>query len=80
MRRDILRQASEKFLFDPFLTGNPKASVKAAQLNPTYILLTHGHGDHVGDSVAISKRTGAPIITTFELSNWLEAREPRLLQ
>ena len=69
-----LETASEKFLFDPFLTGNPKASTPAEMVDPTYILITHGHGDHVGDAVAISKRTGAPIITTFELSNWLEAQ------
>jgi L-ascorbate metabolism protein UlaG (beta-lactamase superfamily) len=69
-----LETGSDKFLFDPFLTGNPTASVSAALLNPTYILLTHGHSDHVGDAVAISKRTGAPIITTFELANWLGAQ------
>ena len=69
-----LETGSDRFLFDPFLTGNPKAVVTADQLNPTYILLTHGHGDHVGDAVAISKRTGAPIVTTFELANWLGAQ------
>ena len=69
-----LETESNKFLFDPFLTGNPKAAVSADQVEPTYILLTHGHGDHVGDAVAISKRTGAPIITTFELANWLGAQ------
>ena len=69
-----LETESDKFLFDPFLTGNPKAAVSADQVEPTYILLTHGHGDHVGDAVAISKRTGAPIITTFELANWLGAQ------
>jgi L-ascorbate metabolism protein UlaG (beta-lactamase superfamily) len=69
-----LETGSDRFLFDPFLTGNPKASVSADEVHPTYILLTHGHGDHVGDAVAISKRTGAPIITTFELANWLGAQ------
>jgi L-ascorbate metabolism protein UlaG (beta-lactamase superfamily) len=69
-----LETESNKFLFDPFLTGNPKAAVSADQVEPTYILVTHGHGDHVGDAVAISKRTGAPIITTFELANWLGAQ------
>ena len=69
-----LETESNKFLFDPFLTGNPQAAVTADQLEPTYILLTHGHGDHVGDAVAISKRTGAPIVTTFELANWLGAQ------
>ncbi len=69
-----LETKSDKFLFDPFLTGNPKATISAEQVSPTYILLTHGHSDHVGDSVAISKRTGAPIITTFELASWLGAK------
>jgi L-ascorbate metabolism protein UlaG (beta-lactamase superfamily) len=69
-----LETGSDKFLFDPFLTGNPKASVSADQVSPTYILLTHGHSDHVGDAVTISKRTGAPIITTFELASWLGAQ------
>src|SRR5580704_5273654 len=69
-----LETGSDKFLFDPFLTGNPKASVSADEVHPTYILLTHGHGDHVGDAVAIAKRTKAPIITTFELASWLGAQ------
>ena len=69
-----LETASERFLFDPFLTGNPKASITPEKVNPTYILLTHGHQDHLGDSVAISRRNGATIITTFELSQWLEAQ------
>jgi len=69
-----LETASERFLFDPFLTGNPKASITPEKVNPTYILLTHGHQDHLGDSVAISRRSGATIITTFELSQWLEAQ------
>jgi L-ascorbate metabolism protein UlaG (beta-lactamase superfamily) len=69
-----LETGSDRFLFDPFLTGNPKAAVTADQVNPTYILVTHGHGDHVGDAVAISKRTNAPIVTTFELASWLGAQ------
>jgi L-ascorbate metabolism protein UlaG (beta-lactamase superfamily) len=69
-----LETESDRFLFDPFLIGNPKAAVTADQVNPTYILLSHGHGDHVGDAVAISKRTKAPIVTTFELASWLGAQ------
>lgn len=53
-------------LIDPFITGNPVCPVKAEQLNPQYILVTHFHGDHVGDTVAIAKRTGATVITTYE--------------
>ena len=46
-------------LIDPFLTGNPKATVAADDLNPSTILVTHGHVDHVADVVPIAKRTGA---------------------
>lgn len=56
---------------DPFITGNPVATITADEVNPTTILITHGHNDHVGDAVALSKRTGAPIITTVELANHL---------
>ena len=59
-------------LIDPFITGNPKAAVTADELNPTTILLTHGHGDHVGDTVEIAKRSGAPVMATTELAGELE--------
>jgi L-ascorbate metabolism protein UlaG (beta-lactamase superfamily) len=70
-------------LIDPFLTGNPKASVAADELNPTTILLTHGHGDHVGDAVPISKRTGAPVLAIVELAaelgeEGIDVRDPNL--
>ena len=60
-------------LIDPFLTGNPKAAVAADELNPDVILLTHGHADHFGDTVAIAKRTGAPVAAITELAGELEA-------
>lgn len=53
-------------LIDPFLSYNPLAATTPDKLNPNLILVTHGHGDHVGDAVAISKRTGAPIVAVFE--------------
>ncbi|MFO7273906.1 MAG: metal-dependent hydrolase [Bacillota bacterium] len=53
-------------LIDPFITGNPSCPVKAEELNPQYILVTHLHQDHVGDAVAIAKRTGATIITSAD--------------
>lgn len=58
-------------LIDPFLTGNPLAQVKPDELSPDFILLTHGHNDHLGDTVAIAKRSGATVITSHELANWL---------
>jgi L-ascorbate metabolism protein UlaG (beta-lactamase superfamily) len=58
-------------LVDPFLSGNPAASVGPENVAADFILLSHGHGDHLGDTVAITKRTGAVVITNAELSDWL---------
>jgi L-ascorbate metabolism protein UlaG (beta-lactamase superfamily) len=60
-------------LIDPFLTGNPKAAISADEVQATTVLLTHGHADHVGDTVAIAKRTGAPVVAITELAGELEA-------
>jgi len=59
-------------LIDPFLSGNPKAAAKATEVSADFILISHGHSDHVGDAVAIAKRTGATVICNFEISQWLE--------
>ncbi|MBV9918353.1 MAG: metal-dependent hydrolase [Solirubrobacterales bacterium] len=56
-------------LIDPFLTGNPKAAISAEDINATTILLTHGHADHIGDTVDIAKRTGAPVMAIVELAS-----------
>lgn len=59
-------------LFDPFITGNPLAKdIDVNSLNPDYILVSHGHGDHVGDLIDIAKRTGAKVICIAEIANWL---------
>jgi L-ascorbate metabolism protein UlaG (beta-lactamase superfamily) len=60
-------------LIDPFLTGNPKAAIGAEDAAATTILLTHGHADHIGDTVAIAKRTGAPVVAIVELANEIGA-------
>jgi len=61
-----------KILVDPFFSGNPAASTTADKLSADFILLTHGHDDHVGDAVPIAKRTGALVITNNEIANWIE--------
>ena len=58
-------------LVDPFLTGNPKAAAQAAEVAADAILLTHGHVDHLGDTVDIAKRTGAPVVAIVELAGEL---------
>jgi L-ascorbate metabolism protein UlaG (beta-lactamase superfamily) len=64
-----LSDGDTSVLIDPFLTGNPKAAASADELSPTTILLTHGHADHLGDTVAIAKRAGAPVVAIVELAN-----------
>lgn len=61
-----------RILIDPFLSGNPAAALDADQLQADYILISHGHGDHVGDALAIAQRTGATIISNFEIANWFD--------
>jgi L-ascorbate metabolism protein UlaG (beta-lactamase superfamily) len=58
-------------LVDPFLDGNPTAAAKADDVSADFILLTHGHIDHVADAVKIAKRTGATVIANYEISEWL---------
>jgi L-ascorbate metabolism protein UlaG (beta-lactamase superfamily) len=55
-------------LIDPFLTGNPRAAASADEVAADAILLTHGHGDHYGDAVAIAKRTGATVMAITEIA------------
>jgi L-ascorbate metabolism protein UlaG (beta-lactamase superfamily) len=66
-----LTEGDTRVLVDPFLTGNPKAAVDAGDLDPTHIFLTHGHADHIGDTVDIAKRTGAQTVAIVELANEL---------
>ncbi len=64
-------------LVDPFLTGNPKAAASADELDADAILLTHGHADHIGDTVAIAKRTGADVLAIVEIAGELRATGSR---
>ena len=59
-------------LIDPFFTGNPQASVTAGDVRANFIILTHAHGDHYGDTVEIAKRTGATLISNFEIVNYCQ--------
>lgn len=67
----LLDDGRHRILIDPFLTGNPLAPVGAEDVAADYILVTHGHGDHVGDTVAIARRTGAVICCSVDLADGL---------
>jgi L-ascorbate metabolism protein UlaG (beta-lactamase superfamily) len=60
-----------KLLVDPYLSENPAATVSPEEVEADYILISHGHFDHVGDTVDIAKRTGAMVVTNFEIANWM---------
>lgn len=69
-----LETAGFKILIDPFFTGNPRAAITADQAQADFILISHGHGDHVGDAIAIAQRTGALVIANYEISEWLKTQ------
>ena len=69
-----LTAGDTRLLVDPFLTGNVFAPVSADEVEADYILVTHGHGDHVGDTVSIAQRTNATVISNFEICNWFQAQ------
>lgn len=64
--------AGKRVLIDPFFTGNPAAATTADKASADFIILSHGHGDHVGDTVEIAKRTGALVIANYEITEWLQ--------
>ena len=66
-----IKTEEHTILIDPFLTGNPLAGADPATIEADFILLTHGHGDHVGDTVDIAKRTGATVVGNFEVAGWM---------
>jgi L-ascorbate metabolism protein UlaG (beta-lactamase superfamily) len=62
-----LRTAGHEVLIDPFLSDNPKAVHDPGEFEPSHVVLTHAHGDHLGDTVAIAARTGAQVISSVEI-------------
>ena len=66
----LVESDGRRILIDPFLTGNPSATAKADEVEADYVLVSHGHSDHVADAVSIAKRCGATVVTNFELGNW----------
>lgn len=67
-----IETAGVTILVDPFLSDSPTAPVKADSIKADYVLLSHGHGDHVGDTVAIATRTGATVLCNYEVGEWLK--------
>jgi L-ascorbate metabolism protein UlaG (beta-lactamase superfamily) len=71
-------KGSKTILIDPFIEGNPAAIIKKEEVKADIIVVTHGHGDHVGDSLYIAKRDKVPIVTMVELAWLLKEKEPEV--
>lgn len=67
----LLETATHTLIIDPFLSGNPLAQTKPEEVKCDFVLVTHGHYDHLGDAVEIARRNGATIISSYEVADWL---------
>ena len=68
----LVELQGKKVLFDPFITPNELAkNVDVNSIQADFILVSHGHADHIADCVAIAKRTGATVVASFEITEWL---------
>lgn len=70
----LIESDGQRVLIDPFLTGNPTAAVTADEVPADFILVSHGHEDHVGDTVAIAQRTGATVVANYEIAGWFQKK------
>ena len=68
----LIQARAHTLLIDPFLTGNDRAPLREDEIECDFILVTHGHDDHIGDTAAIARRTGATIIANFEIATFFE--------
>lgn len=69
-----LEAEGKRVIVDPFLTGNGHAKAKPEEIRVEAVLVSHGHGDHVGDAVAIAKQNDCVVVSNFEIANWLSAQ------
>lgn len=67
----LIATAGHNILVDPFLDDSPTAPVKSGDVTADYILVSHGHFDHVADAAKIAQRTGATVVSNFEICEWL---------
>ena len=66
---------NKKLLFDPYISGNPLAKkIDIKKINPDYVLISHGHEDHIADAIDIVNQSNATVISNFEIANWMEEK------
>ena len=70
----VITPGGKRIVFDPWLTGNPKAPAGARIDKADVICVTHGHSDHTADVIAVARATNAPVVAVFELGNWFRSK------
>jgi len=70
----VMIEDKKKILIDPFIEGNPIATVKKEELHPDLILVTHGHGDHLGNAIEIAKKNDIKVVAIYELAEYLSSK------
>ncbi|MDR0927518.1 MAG: metal-dependent hydrolase [Ignavibacteria bacterium] len=70
----ILSDGAHTLAIDPFITGNPTAKITANDVHPNFIFVTHAHGDHLGDTIALAKANNSQVICVNELATWLSSQ------
>ena len=68
----LLETGTHSILLDPFLNDSPTAPVQAEDLSPDYILISHGHFDHLSDAASIANRTQATLVAIYEIAEWFQ--------
>jgi L-ascorbate metabolism protein UlaG (beta-lactamase superfamily) len=76
----LLDTENTKILVDPFITGNPLAPVDAEEIEADYIFVSHGHADHIGDTLEIAKRCNSVVVANPEISGWLQTQGVEKIQ
>ena len=70
----VVSDGNNTIAIDPFITGNPTATIKATDIKPNFIFVTHAHGDHLGDTIELAKSNDATIIAVNELAGYLASK------
>lgn len=70
----LIEIGENRILLDPFLNDSPTAPTKADDIEADFVLVSHGHADHISDAASIAKRTGAMVLTNFEIAEWLKGQ------
>jgi L-ascorbate metabolism protein UlaG (beta-lactamase superfamily) len=71
----LVESGTQRIVVDPFFDSNPSSPVKSKQISADFVLVTHGHFDHVADAAEIANRCGATIVSNFEICEWFSKKQ-----